>query len=114
MSAKALRVLRVRGHYVTVICISVKKDIFVLVSFLETQSKNSINWSFKTQFAVKKKQKKHLPSTTPFKQKQKQTNKQTNKPPERIELSEEFRGAYDRFPDFFRMDTFSDSTHMKL
>ena len=24
------------------------------------------------------------------------------------------RGAYDKFPDFFRMDTFIDSTHMKL
>ena len=24
------------------------------------------------------------------------------------------RGAYDRFPDFFRMGTFIDSTHMKL
>ena len=28
--------------------------------------------------------------------------------------SEEIRGAYDRFPDFFRMGTFTDSTHMKL
>ena len=24
------------------------------------------------------------------------------------------RGAYDKFPDFFRMGTFIDSTHMKL
>ena len=24
------------------------------------------------------------------------------------------RGAYDKFPDFFRMGTFVDSTHMKL
>ena len=24
------------------------------------------------------------------------------------------RGAWDKFPDFFRMDTFIDSTHMKL
>ena len=24
------------------------------------------------------------------------------------------RGAYDKFPDFFRMSTFIDSTHMKL
>ena len=24
------------------------------------------------------------------------------------------RGAYDKFPDFFRMDTFIDSTHMKF
>ena len=24
------------------------------------------------------------------------------------------RGAYNKFPDFFRMDTFIDSTHMKL
>ena len=24
------------------------------------------------------------------------------------------QGAYDKFPDFFRMGTFIDSTHMKL
>ena len=24
------------------------------------------------------------------------------------------RGAYDKFPDFFRMGTFIDNTHMKL
>ena len=24
------------------------------------------------------------------------------------------RGAYDKFPDFFRMGTFIDGTHMKL
>ena len=24
------------------------------------------------------------------------------------------RGPYDKFPDFFHMDTFIDSTHMKL
>ena len=24
------------------------------------------------------------------------------------------RGAYDKFPDFFSMDTFINSTHMKL
>ena len=27
---------------------------------------------------------------------------------------EDIRGAYDKFPDFFRMGTFIDSTHMKL
>ena len=27
---------------------------------------------------------------------------------------ENLRGAYDKFPDFFRMGTFIDSTHMKL
>ena len=26
----------------------------------------------------------------------------------------DIRGAYDKFPDFFRMATFIDSTHMKL
>ena len=26
----------------------------------------------------------------------------------------EVRGAYDKFPDFFRKGTFIDSTHMKL
>ena len=26
----------------------------------------------------------------------------------------EVRGAYDKFPDFFRMGTFIDSSHMKL
>ena len=26
----------------------------------------------------------------------------------------EIRGAYNKFPDFFRMGTFIDSTHMKL
>ena len=26
----------------------------------------------------------------------------------------DLRGAYDKFPDFFHMGTFIDSTHMKL
>ena len=26
----------------------------------------------------------------------------------------DLQGAYDKFPDFFRMGTFIDSTHMKL
>ena len=30
------------------------------------------------------------------------------------ENKDDFRGAYDKFPDFFRMGTFIDSTHMKL
>ena len=29
-------------------------------------------------------------------------------------IGHEIRGAYDRFPDIFRMGTFIDSTHMKL
>ena len=29
-------------------------------------------------------------------------------------LQTKIRGAYDNFPDFFRMGTFIDSTHMKL
>ena len=29
-------------------------------------------------------------------------------------LAPYIRGAYDKFPDFFRMSTFIDSTHMKL
>ena len=28
--------------------------------------------------------------------------------------TQNIRGAYDKFPDFFRMGTFIDSTHMKL
>ena len=31
-----------------------------------------------------------------------------------VDDSLELRGAYDKFPDFFRMGTFIDSTHMKL
>ena len=30
------------------------------------------------------------------------------------QLSGNLRGAYDKFPDFFRIGTFIDSTHMKL
>ena len=33
---------------------------------------------------------------------------------ERFLTFKEIRGAYDKFPDFFRMNTFIDSTHMKL
>ena len=29
-------------------------------------------------------------------------------------LSQYLRGAYDKFPDIFRIGTFIDSTHMKL
>ena len=29
-------------------------------------------------------------------------------------LSVNIRGAYDKFPDFFRIGTFIDSTHIKL
>ena len=32
----------------------------------------------------------------------------------RIDFSSNLRGAYNKFPDFFRMGTFIDSTHMKL
>ena len=31
-----------------------------------------------------------------------------------LTLSIKIRGAYDKFPDFIRMGTFIDSTHMKL
>ena len=31
-----------------------------------------------------------------------------------VELVKHLRGAYDKFPDFFRMSTFIDSTHRKL
>ena len=31
-----------------------------------------------------------------------------------LKLQERVRGAYDKFPDFFRIGTFIDSTHMKL
>ena len=31
-----------------------------------------------------------------------------------IRWSKHLRGAYDKFPDFFHMGTFIDSTHMKL
>ena len=34
--------------------------------------------------------------------------------PDRILSMGHIRGAYDKFPDFFRMGTFIDSTHMKL
>ena len=30
-----------------------------------------------------------------------------------LSVDDNIRGAYDKFPDFFRMDTFIDSTHMK-
>ena len=30
------------------------------------------------------------------------------------ERNMDIRGAYDKFPDFFHMGTFIDSTHMKL
>ena len=30
------------------------------------------------------------------------------------EMTFDLRGAYDKFPDFYRMGTFIDSTHMKL
>ena len=33
---------------------------------------------------------------------------------EEISLRLQVQGAYDKFPDFFRMATFIDSTHMKL
>ena len=29
-------------------------------------------------------------------------------------INTQLRGAYDKFPDFFRTGTFIDSTHMKL
>ena len=31
-----------------------------------------------------------------------------------VEYKNQIRSSYDKFPDFFRMDTFIDSTHMKL
>ena len=31
-----------------------------------------------------------------------------------LAVFKQIRGAYDKFPDFFRMGTFIDSTHMKL
>ena len=31
-----------------------------------------------------------------------------------MHMHADMRGAYDKFPDFFRMDTFIDSTHIKL
>ena len=38
----------------------------------------------------------------------------SNKLSKPIQTYFKLRGAYDKFPDFFRMSTFIDSTHMKL
>ena len=37
-----------------------------------------------------------------------------NKIPNKFFTFKKFRGSLNKFPDFFRMGTFSDSTHMKL
>ena len=34
--------------------------------------------------------------------------------PQQTLTIQDIRGAYDKFPDIFRMGTFIDSTHMKL